>query len=63
MPSFKPTHVYDKKKLVIDMEKDDNGVNILTEAYIRELCEQNGQYTTPSLNDTLYLHFKGFKKI
>ena len=45
------------------MEKDEDGLNMLTEAYIKELCEVNGQYTTPILNDTLYLHYKGFRKI
>lgn len=45
------------KKAVMD--KDENGNNIITERYLKELCEENGQYVTPHLNDTLYLHYKG----
>ena len=37
----------------------ENGNNIITERYLKELCEENGQYVTPHLNDTLYLHYKG----
>jgi hypothetical protein len=42
------------------MDKDEDGHNILTERYLRDLCEENGQFSTPALNDTLYLHYKGF---
>lgn len=65
MPSFKTNLNTDQKqtKATVVMEKDENGNNIVTEAYLRELCEANGQYATPILNDTLYLHFKGFRKI
>ena len=45
------------------MKKDDTGRFIITEDFLKELCEANGQYSTPSLNDTLYLHYKGFEKI
>lgn len=45
------------------METDEKGVRYLTEKYIRDLCESNGQYATPSLNDTLYLHYKAFSHI
>lgn len=41
------------------METDENGNNIITEKYLKELCEENQQYVTPHLNDTLYLHYKG----
>ena len=61
MPSFKTTAMPSQQQ--VEMEKDENGFNILTLEYIKELCEANGQYTTPVLNDTLYLHFKGFSKI
>ena len=44
-------------------EKDENGKNVITERYLRELCEENGQYATPALNDALYLHYKGFRTI
>jgi len=41
------------------METDENGFNKITERYLKELCEENGQFATPHLNDTLYLHYKG----
>ena len=64
MPSFKPlADTRTKKKKMIKMETDEKGLHLLTEKFIRDLCESNGQYATPSLNDTLYLHYKGFNKI
>lgn len=45
------------------MEKNEHGEFILTEKYLRELCEENEQYMTPKLNSCLYLHYKGFSKI
>ena len=47
----------------VDLPRDENGKPYLTEEYIRAVCEMNGQFETPYLNDTLYLHFKGFSKI
>lgn len=35
----------------------------MTKKFLRDLCEQNKLYSTPCLNDTLYLHFKGFSAI
>uniref|UniRef100_A0A3B3HXF6 Dynein axonemal assembly factor 1 n=1 Tax=Oryzias latipes TaxID=8090 RepID=A0A3B3HXF6_ORYLA len=35
----------------------------MTAAFLRDLCKQNKLYMTPHLNDTLYLHFKGFSRI
>ncbi len=55
MASLKP------KKAVI--ERDENGNNIITEKFLKALCEENGQYVTPHLNNTLYLHYKGFTTI
>jgi dynein assembly factor 1 len=43
--------------------KDENGKAYLTEEYIMGVCEENGGYTTPYLNDILYLHYKGFSEI
>lgn len=51
------------KYRTVELDKDENGRPYLTERYIRELCEINGQFETPYLNDTLYLHFKGFQKV
>ena len=52
---------YRKKEFIV--ESDERGRPILTEDYIREICESNGGYATPSLNDSLHLHFKGFAKV
>ena len=45
------------------MDKDEHGKAYITDRYLKELCEENGQYTTPALNDALYLHYKGFRRI
>ena len=63
MPSFKPLAKSRQKKKILKLDTDEKGRPILTEKFIRDLCESNGQYATPSLNDTLYLHYKGFSKI
>lgn len=35
----------------------------MTKQYLRKLCKDNGLYTTPSINDKLYLHYRGFNTI
>ncbi|CAM9188253.1 unnamed protein product, partial [Scytosiphon promiscuus] len=35
----------------------------LTKAMLRTMCRDNGQYSSPALNDKLYLHYKGIRKI
>ena len=49
----------DRKPKKAVMETDENGNNIITDKFLKELCEENQQYMTPHLNDTLYLHYKG----
>jgi dynein assembly factor 1, axonemal len=52
-----------KKKPAGDPPKDANGVPYLTDEYLVRLCEENDQYTTPHLNSSLYLHYKGLHKV
>ena len=46
----------------ISKKKSDFGPE-MTPALLQQLAVQNGGYETPELNDTLYLHFKGFRCI
>ncbi len=35
----------------------------MTRSLLRQLCLENGLYTSPAVNDKLYLHYKGFREI
>jgi dynein assembly factor 1 len=37
--------------------------NEMTKEWLKAYCKEQGYYTTPSLNDKLFLHFKGFDRI
>jgi hypothetical protein len=34
---------------------------VMTREWLKALCRENKQYTTPGLNDTLHLHFKAHR--
>ena len=59
--SYKNTATYNRKKAVMATGAD--GLNQITEEFLAALCEENEAYITPHLNDQMFLHFKGFKKI
>jgi hypothetical protein len=50
-------HLIRKKKAV--PETDEKGTPIITHKYLVDLCEELDQWTSPHLNDFLYLHYKG----
>lgn len=35
----------------------------MTPSLLRKYCKDNGLYSTPSINDKIYLHYKGFRAI
>ncbi|GBG29623.1 Dynein assembly factor 1, axonemal [Hondaea fermentalgiana] len=45
------------------VEMDENGVPIMSPTSVRALCLKNQGYECEEINDKLYLHFQGFKKI
>lgn len=52
-----------EKKRLESKAKENNGVPEMSEDEIRLSCLQNNGYETPELNDKLYLHFRGFRRI
>ncbi|KAL3757208.1 hypothetical protein ACHAWU_008013 [Discostella pseudostelligera] len=46
-------------------EHDDHlaSLPIMSKAELKKVALEHGGYSTPSLNDTLYLHFKGYRRI
>lgn len=53
----------EKKRLETKTKEANNGVPEMSVDEIRLTCLQNNGYETPELNDKLYLHFRGFRRI
>lgn len=49
-----------KKK---EFSRDENGRVTMSTENLKIVCENDRLYSEPSLNDILYLHYKGFNKI
>ena len=47
----------------VNPDYDDEGVHIITQRYLSDFCDASGLYVTPSLNEKLFVHHKGFIKI
>ena len=53
----------ERAKLELIRAESSTGLPEMTPAEIRQSCRENNGYETPELNDKLYLHFRGFKRI
>lgn len=53
----------ERKKLDSMIRASNNGIPTMSVLEIRQSCMENNGYETPELNDKLYLHFRGFKRI
>lgn len=47
------------------LKPDEEDEGVITKAFLKKLCKSDFKqyYTTPNLNDVLYLHYKSFKQI
>lgn len=42
------------------LEKDEYGYTLMNEKNLKIICERDGLYSYPELNEKLYCHYKGF---
>mmetsp|Transcript_20554 Transcript_20554/g.65597 ORF Transcript_20554/g.65597 Transcript_20554/m.65597 type:complete len:632 (+) Transcript_20554:151-2046(+) len=52
-----------RRKSAGTIERDDEGVPIMTANTVRALCMEHDGYECEELNDHLFLHFQGFREI
>eukprot|EP01138_Halocafeteria_seosinensis_P010749 gb/GECG01010977.1/.p1 GENE.gb/GECG01010977.1/~~gb/GECG01010977.1/.p1 ORF type:complete len:744 (+),score=115.70 gb/GECG01010977.1/:1-2232(+) len=55
-----------KRRRLRELEKkfvNENGLPVMTPERILASCIRNGGYETPNLNEKLYLHYEGFRRI
>lgn len=53
----------DRRKLAEKTQESKTGLPEMTKEEIRLSCIENDGYDTPELNDKLFLHFRGFRRI
>jgi len=63
LENFRINRVASSCAIVMSNRAADTGGGQMTKKVILEQCKRNKLYTTPRLNDVLYLHFQGFAKI
>lgn len=60
LPSLAEENLYRIKK---KMKIEDNTIPRITPYTIKELCKKHHLFQTIELNEKIYLHYQGFKKI
>ena len=51
--------IYKYSSILISADNDFS----MSSKRLKEICKERGHYSTPHLNDILYFHYKGFRKI
>ena len=46
-----------------ELQKDEDSNVIMSKENLMRMCLKDNLYEYPELNDKIYMHFKGFKKI
>lgn len=59
MPDGRRLKKADKSTLRDAKFVDEDGHAVMTEKYLKQICREQKAYTTPSLNDKVYFHYKG----